>query len=120
MITHHHSDHTSGIKDLLEFNKDKNINVYSPNISIFGTTKLIKDQEQINFGFINFLIISTPGHTLDHVVYYSKKEKLLFSGDTLFCYGCGRVFEGTMKQMLHSLKKIKELPYNTKVYCGHE
>ena len=65
-------------------------------------------------------IISTPGHTLDHVVYYCKTEKILFSGDTLFYYGCGRVFEGSNKQMLNSLNKIKTLSDDIMVYCGHE
>ena len=117
LITHHHSDHTSGIKKLLDF---KNVDVYSPDLLIEGTTKLVKNKDTLDFSFISLTTIATPGHTLDHVVYYSDKEKLLFSGDTLFAYGCGRIFEGTMQQMLNSLKKINELPDNTKVYCGHE
>ncbi len=117
LITHHHSDHTSGIKKLLDF---KNVDVYSPDLLIDGTTKLVKNNNTIDFGYINFTTITTPGHTLDHVIYYSDKEKILFSGDTLFAYGCGRIFEGTMQQMLDSLKKINQLPDNTKVYCGHE
>ena len=117
LITHHHTDHISGIKELLGFVK---VDVYSPNFSINGTTKLVKNNDIINFKFISFKTIATPGHTLDHVIYYSKKEEVLFSGDTLFCYGCGRVFEGTMQQMLESLTKIKALPSSTKVYCGHE
>ena len=117
LITHHHSDHTSGIKGL----KNKfNVGIYTPNKDINGTTDLIKDNQIINLGFIDFKIISTPGHTIDHVVYYNDKEKILFSGDTLFYYGCGRIFEGTNEQMLNSLNKIKSLPDNTKVYCGHE
>ena len=117
LITHHHSDHTSGINDIL---KEKTIDVYSPNKKITGTTKLLKDKDILDFDFINFNIIASPGHTLDHIVYFNKKENLLFCGDVLFYYGCGRVFEGTMKQMLNSLNKIKELPDDTKVYCGHE
>tara|TARA_Y100001960_G_C14739779_1_gene862321 strand:- start:245 stop:1030 length:786 start_codon:yes stop_codon:yes gene_type:complete len=117
LITHHHSDHTSGI---IQIKEKFNIKVFSPNKKIIGTTDLVKDKEQINFGFINFDIISTPGHTLDHVIYYCKQEKLLFSGDTLFYYGCGRIFEGTYEQMLNSLNKIKNLPNETQVYCGHE
>ena len=70
LITHHHTDHTSGIEDLLIY---KNVDVYSPNLSILGTTKLISDKDKINFDFISFIIIATPGHTLDHVVYYCKK-----------------------------------------------
>jgi len=117
LITHHHSDHTSGINDIL---KEKTIDVYSPNNKIFGTTKLLKDKDIIDFDFINFNIIASPGHTLDHIVYFNKKENLLFCGDVLFYYGCGRVFEGTMKQMLDTLNKIYVLPDDTKVFCGHE
>ena len=73
LITHHHSDHTSGIKDLIKY---KNVDVFSPNLSITKTTKLIKDQGKIDFDFIDFNIISTPGHTLDHIVYHCKKNNL--------------------------------------------
>ena len=117
LITHHHSDHTSGIKDLLKIN---NVDVFTPNPKIYGTTKIVKNNDIVDLKFISLKTISTPGHTLDHVVYYSKKEKLLFSGDTLFYYGCGRIFEGTMKVMLNSLNEIIKLPNDTKVYCGHE
>ena len=117
LITHHHSDHTAGI---MKIKKNYDVKVYSPNKKINGTTEYVKDNDKINLNFINFEVISTPGHTLDHVVYFSKKEKILFSGDTLFFYGCGRVFEGTNEQMLNSLNKIKELPDDTIVYCGHE
>ena len=117
LVTHDHADHTSGIKGLKKIYK---IDVYSPNRNIEKTNYLIKDKEKINFNFIEFEIISTPGHTLDHVIYYCKKEKILFSGDTLFYYGCGRVFEGTNKQMLNSLNKIKDLSDDIMIYCGHE
>ena len=117
LVTHHHSDHTAGIKIL---NEKFNIDIYSSNKKILETTHLLKNKQKIDFEFINFEIISTPGHTIDHIVFFSKKEKLLFSGDTLFYYGCGRIFEGTNEQMLNSLKKIKSLPDDTKVYCGHE
>ena len=117
LITHHHSDHTSGIE---EIKKKFNIKIYSPNKNILGTTNIVKGNGKINFNFINFEVISTPGHTLDHIVFFSKKEKILFSGDTLFYYGGGRIFEGTYEQMLESLNKLKKLPNDTKVYCGHE
>ena len=117
LITHHHSDHTQGIEEIKE---KLSIKVYSPNINIKGTTDILSDKQKIQFGFIDFEVIATPGHTLDHVVFFSSKEKLLFSGDTLFYYGCGRVFEGTYLQMLNSLNKLKKFPNDTKIYCGHE
>ena len=97
----------------ISFLKNKENILVRPPFSFVGnlfkkywrTTNIIKDSEQINLGFINFDVISSPGHTIDHVIYYCEKEKLLFSGDTLFYYGCGRVFEGTIEQMLTSLKK---------------
>ena len=115
LITHHHNDHTQGVEEIL--NK-YNVDVYTPNNKIKGTTNLISHGEIIDFDFVNFNIIDTPGHTLDHIVFYSEGEKLLFSGDTLF--GCGRVFEGTYQQMLNSLNKLKLLPDETMIYCGHE
>ena len=117
LVTHHHSDHTQGV---LEIKNKLKVKVYSPNSKIESTTNLLKDKQTIDFGFIKFEIISTPGHTLDHIVFFCNKEKLLFSGDTLFYYGCGRVFEGTYEIMLKSLNKLKLLPDDTNVYCGHE
>ena len=61
-----------------------------------------------------------PGHTLGHICFFFEKEKIAFTGDTLFSLGCGRIFEGDHKQMLISLNKIKKLPKDTKIYCGHE
>ena len=103
LITHHHSDHTSGINGLLTF---KNTKVYSPNSSIVGTTDLIKDGDKIDCIFIDFQIIATPGHTLDHIVYYCKKNNLLFCGDVLFSLGCGRIFAGDYDQLFSSLKSL--------------
>ena len=74
----------------------------------------------IKFDFIEFEVIATSGHTLDHVVYYSRQNNLLFSGDTLFRFGCGRIFEGTYDEMKKSLNKIEKLDDSINVYCGHE
>jgi hydroxyacylglutathione hydrolase len=117
LITHHHSDHTSGIRELISF---KNVVVYSSNLAIPETTQLVKDMEIVDFGFINFKVLSTPGHTLDHIIFYNATNNLLFSGDTLFSLGCGRVFEGSYEQMFNSLQRLNELPNKTYVYCGHE
>ena len=103
LVTHHHADHTSGIKELLSF---KNVVVYSPNLAIPGTSKLIKDRDNIVFDFIDFKVLASPGHTLDHIIFYNATNKLLFSGDTLFRFGCGRVFEGTYNEMKKSLNKV--------------
>ena len=65
-------------------------------------------------------IIHIPGHTTGHIGFYFFNEKAIFSGDTLFSLGCGKIFEGTYKEMFESLSKIKNLPDDTKIYCGHE
>ena len=67
-----------------------------------------------------FKIILIPGHTRGHIAFYFEKEKIVFTGDTLFSLGCGRVFEGTHEEMLNSLNKLKNLPPETRAYCGHE
>ena len=70
---------------------------------------------------MKFSVIEIPGHTLDHIAFYSNTEKdVLFCGDTIFSGGCGRVFEGTFKQMNHSLEKLMSLPSKTEIYCAHE
>jgi hydroxyacylglutathione hydrolase len=66
------------------------------------------------------LVIFIPGHTKGHIAFYLEKEKIVFTGDTLFSLGCGRIFEGTYEQMFNSLNKLKNLPVDTKIYCGHE
>ena len=65
-------------------------------------------------------IIHVPGHTSGHICFYFVKDKIAFTGDTLFSLGCGRIFEGAYEQMFASLNKLKKLPIDTKVYCGHE
>ena len=117
LLTHHHTDHTAGIEGIL--NKIK-VPVYSPNKKIKYTTMIVKDQDTIDLNFIKIEVIGTPGHTMDHVVFYNQENNILFSGDTLFRLGCGRVFEGTYEQMFISLQKIYALDNKTIVYCGHE
>ncbi len=78
------------------------------------------DGDQFSLGETDFKIIHIPGHTLGHIAFYSQKTNVVFTGDTLFSLGCGRVFEGTFEQMFKSLEKIKNLPKNTMMYCGHE
>ena len=117
LITHHHADHTSGIDNLIKFQPTK---VYSPDQNIIKTSIIVKDGDLIKFDFIEFEVIATSGHTLDHIVYCSKQNNLLFSGDTLFRFGCGRIFEGTYDEMKRSLNKIEKLDDSINVYCGHE
>ena len=81
---------------------------------------MLKDGQEFKIGNLDFKTIFIPGHTSGHIAFYFEKEKVIFTGDTLFSLGCGRVFEGTYEQMFGSLNKIKSLPGDTKIYCGHE
>ena len=118
--THHHHDHVGGNNDL----KKK----YGANVVGFKNDKqripsidILVENNQIWKGE-NFeaKIIHIPGHTSGHICFYFIKEKVAFTGDTLFSLGCGRIFEGTYEQMYNSLNKLKKLPADTKIYCGHE
>ena len=117
-ITHHHKDHTSGVKGIL--NAFPEVNIHSPSAQIENTRFVLRDGDEVNSCLNTFRIIKTPGHTLDHIIYYDENNGVLFCGDTLFRLGCGRVFEGTLNEMFNSLKKINELGKNTIIYCGHE
>ena len=117
-ITHHHKDHTSGVKGIL--NAFPEVNIHSPSAQIENTRFVLRDGDEVNSCLNTFRIIKTPGHTLDHIIYYDENNGVLFCGDTLFRLGCGRVFEGTLNEMFNSLKKINALDKNTIIYCGHE
>ena len=118
--THHHHDHVGGNKKLLDVYKSKLIAPSYENNRISNINIPVSDNETHNIAGVLAKVIHTPGHTLGHVCFYMPEEKCLFSGDTLFYLGCGRVFEGTMDQMWLSLVKLRSLPDDTTVYCGHE
>ena len=118
--THHHYDHVGGNKKLKEKYGASVVGYVGDKQRIPEIDTLLNDQETwINENF-EAKIIYIPGHTLGHICFYFYKEESVFTGDTLFSLGCGRIFEGTYSQMFNSLIKLKELPQNTKVYCGHE
>ena len=125
LITHHHPDHTGGIGLLTSTADGKcSIPVYGPAAeSIKGITHPLADGDRITVVGTEFQVIATPGHTSGHICYFAEPadhDPILFSGDTLFAGGCGRLFEGTPKQMWHSLSRLAALPDNTRVYCAHE
>lgn len=120
LITHHHPDHTGGLLQLAEKFSPQ---VFGPdNPSIQGITDVLHEGDIARVWELQFRIIEVPGHTLDHIAYYSDDESppALFCGDTLFAAGCGRLFEGSPSQMHQSLDKLKSLPDDTLVYCTHE
>lgn len=119
LITHHHSDHIGGISRLkAEF---PDATVYGPateNISLVDTKLKEGDKVELKALGESYTVMDVPGHTAGHIAYFG--EGNLFCGDTLFACGCGRVFDGTMQQLCHSLEKISQLPDETLIYCAHE
>ena len=118
--THHHFDHVGGNVELKKKYGSKILGFEKDKKRIPGVDILLKDNQDFKIGNLNFKTLFIPGHTSGHIAFYFEKEKVVFTGDTLFSLGCGRVFEGTYQQMFSSLNKIKSLPGDTKIYCGHE
>ena len=118
--THHHYDHVGGNEKLKKKYGSTVLGFEGDKDRIPFVDKFLHDNQNFNIGNMSFLVIFIPGHTTGHVAFYSKNEKIIFTGDTLFSLGCGRVFEGTNEQMFNSLNKLKKLPPDTKIYCGHE
>jgi hydroxyacylglutathione hydrolase len=118
--THHHFDHVGGNVELKKFYDAKVVGFIGDKHRIPGIDIALKDNEKWMFGNSVVGILHIPGHTLGHICFFFEKEKVAFTGDTLFSLGCGRIFEGDHKQMLTSLNRIKKLPKNTNIYCGHE
>lgn len=119
LITHHHQDHIGGIMQLKE--QFPAASVYGPQDSrITVLTHTLARDEHLAVGMLSFIILSNPGHTSTHISYYEPKKQWLFCGDTLFSAGCGRVFDGTIEQLHHSLLLFKALAPGTKIFCAHE
>ena len=124
LITHHHWDHTNGISALTQ--QWPGIPVWGPAQGrITGITQPVKQDDQITLPLgLTLNVLGLPGHTLDHLGYFcdsiESANPLVFSGDTLFSAGCGRMFEGTPEQMHGSLRLLASLPPATRIYCAHE
>lgn len=121
LLTHHHQDHIGGVSHL--FKHYPSLRIYGPlevchKLNGIPITPVHHNQSIAIDNNLTFQVIATPGHTLGHVSYYSKPY--LFCGDTLFSAGCGRIFEGTSKQMLESLTLLASLDDSTQICCAHE
>ena len=118
--THHHADHIDGNLKLKKKYNSKILGFGLDKLRIPGIDISLKENQKHKIGNLEFEVIFVPGHTKGHIAFFFRKEKVVFTGDTLFSLGCGRVFEGTHKEMFESLNKLKNLPLDTKVFCGHE
>jgi hydroxyacylglutathione hydrolase len=118
LLTHHHPDHIGGVPELT---RRWAVPVIGPDDARIETrTRTVRDGERCELPDLglSFEILQVPGHTVSHIAFFG--HGALFCGDTLFSAGCGRMFEGTPKQMSASLTRLSELPPATQVYCGHE
>ena len=119
LITHHHDDHIAAVGEIKsKFNSL--VIGYKNDSKIPKPDKEVVDHETFEILGNEYKVIHTPGHTLQHINFFMPQHNILFSGDTLFSIGCGRMFEGTPEVFWDSLCKIKQLPKDTKIYCGHE
>jgi hydroxyacylglutathione hydrolase len=120
LVTHHHGDHTAGIAELKEHHRCRVVVPRNEAKRIAHVDETVGDGETVRVGGLEGKVIDTPGHTAGHISYFFPADKLAFVGDTLFSIGCGRVIEGNPEMMWQSLTKLRNLPDDTKFYCGHE
>ena len=118
--THHHYDHIGGNEELKKKYNSKIVGFKEDRNRIPGINEFVENNQIWKADNFEAKIFHVPGHTSGHIAYHFYKEKKIFTGDTLFSLGCGRIFEGTYEEMFNSLNKIKKLPPDTKIYCGHE
>jgi len=119
--THWHFDHVGGNEDLVRA---------LPGLRVYGAreergripaqTQPVDEGDTVEIGALKGRVIGIPAHTHGHIAYYFPQLEAVFTGDTLFIAGCGRVFEGKAQTMVESLAKLSALPESTRVYCGHE
>jgi hydroxyacylglutathione hydrolase len=118
--THHHNDHTGGNLELKQATGCTIVGPRADRDRIAGIDVAVGEGDTYALGTAVARVFDVPGHTRGHIAYWFAESHALFSGDTMFLMGCGRLFEGTPEQMWHSLSKFKSLPPETLVYCGHE
>jgi hydroxyacylglutathione hydrolase len=120
LVTHHHADHTGGIPELKANHRCRVVAPHAEAARIPLVDETVRENDKVRVGGLEANVIETPGHTAGHISYVFPADKLAFVGDTLFSIGCGRVIEGTPEMMWQSLLKLRGLPDDTRIYCGHE
>lgn len=124
LVTHHHADHVGGIGALIDwFGPGARPTVYGPaqeQIPHLAVPVADGDVVKLDALGLTFDVLDVPGHTAGHVAYFEAKHQWLFSGDTIFAAGCGRLLGGTAQALFSSLSRIGALPSETRIYCTHE
>jgi hydroxyacylglutathione hydrolase len=120
LVTHHHADHTDGIAELKQKHRCRVVAPHGEAAKIPLVDETVRENDKVRVGSLEGRVLETPGHTAGHISYVFGADKLAFVGDTLFSIGCGRVIEGTPEMMWQSLLKLRALPDDIRIYCGHE
>jgi hydroxyacylglutathione hydrolase len=120
LITHHHGDHVGGVAELKQRYGCRVVAPHDKTSKIADVDQRVANADVVKIGNLLARVVETPGHTLDHISYVFDSDKALFAADTLFSIGCGRVFEGNHPMMWDSLLKLRALPDDFALYCGHE
>jgi len=120
LVTHHHHDHTGGIEELKSRYRCRVVAPQAEAGGIPAVDETVREGDRVRVGSLEARVIETPGHTAGHISYFLPADKLAFVGDTLFSIGCGRVIEGNAEMMWNSLTKLRALPDDTRIFCGHE
>lgn len=120
LITHHHADHTGAVAELKARHRCRVTAPRNEAARIPAVDATVGEGDTASVGGLTARVLDTPGHTAGHIAYVFDADKLAFVGDTLFSIGCGRVIEGTPEMMWDSLLKLRALPDDTRIYCGHE
>jgi len=120
LVTHHHADHTQGIAELKKKHLCRVVAPRKEASKIANVDVTVREGDVVQVGSLVGRVLETPGHTAGHIAYWFKSDKLAFVGDTLFSVGCGRIVEGNAEMMWQSLTKLRALPDDTRIFCGHE
>ncbi len=118
--THHHGDHVGGNHEIIEATGCKVVGAKIDRARIPGIVEEVDDGDRVQLGAAEAEVFFVPGHTSGHIAYWFRDSQALFCGDTIFALGCGRLMEGTAAQMWPSLKKLRALPDEARIYCAHE
>ncbi|PKR88080.1 hydroxyacylglutathione hydrolase [Pleomorphomonas diazotrophica] len=120
LLTHHHGDHIEGAAEIVERTGAQLVGAAADAHRLPPLDRSVSDGEAFSVGPLDFRVIATPGHTRGHIVYHAPAARALFSGDTLFSLGCGRLFEGSAAEMWDALIRLAALPPDTAICPGHE